>query len=123
MKKSTYIATILGSISVLIVGVGMCMCLLPQWKVFQEGIIVGCVGLVGCLISIVVYRKMEHKTPIKLTSRNIKFTFLILLGIVALGAGMSLTMVYDNFIVGIAIGVCGILLLLCTVPLWNGIKE
>ena len=41
MKKSSFTATILGTVGSLIFGLGMCMCLLPEWNTGNEGVITG----------------------------------------------------------------------------------
>ena len=49
----------------------------------------------------------------------------VLLGIIGaltLGVGMCLTMVWSNMIIGIVVGIIGILLLLCLIPLTKGLK-
>lgn len=60
----------------------MCMCLIPEWNMFNQGII----------------------------------------GALGLGVGMCLTMVFGKFILGIFIGIVGILILLCFIPLCKGLK-
>lgn len=49
----------------------------------------------------------------------------VLLGIagaLVLGIGMCLTMVWSNMTVGIPVGIVGIVLLLCLIPLLKGLK-
>ena len=70
MKKSSFVAMILGIISCLFFGLGMCMALLPEWNAFTPGVVVGCVGIVFALITVFVWRKMEHKQPIKITGKR-----------------------------------------------------
>lgn len=122
MKKSNFVALILSVIAVLFLGLGMCMCLIPEWNMFNEGIIVGCIGLLILLIMIIVYRKMENKSPIKITSKTIFTVLLGIIGALGLGVGMCLTMVFGKFILGIVIGIIGILILLCLIPLCKGLK-
>lgn len=122
MKKSNFAALILGTISVVLFALGMCMAMLPQWNVFQHGIIIGCVGLLFALVTVMVWRKMEHKQPIKITGKAVAALLLGIVGALALGVGMCFTMVWSNLIAGIIIGLAGILLLLCLVPLCKGLK-
>lgn len=122
MKKSNFVSLLLGVVGTLFLGIGMCMCLLPEWELFQQGIIVGVIGLLILLITVLVYRKMEHKSPIKI---NGKFIFAILIGIfgaLSLGVGMCLTMIYEQFVFGIIIGIIGIVILLCLIPFCKGLK-
>ena len=46
MKKSTFVAMILGTIGGLLFALGMCMALLPEWNAFKPGIIMGAAGIV-----------------------------------------------------------------------------
>ena len=41
MKKSNFVALVLGTISGVLFALGMCMALLPEWNAFTEGIIFG----------------------------------------------------------------------------------
>lgn len=50
MKKSNFVALIMGTISGIIFALGMCMALLPEWDLFQQGVITGAIGLVGIVI-------------------------------------------------------------------------
>lgn len=123
MKKSSYVALLLGFVAILLLGIGMCMCLLPQWNAFQQGIVVGCAGLFTIGIDIFAYRKMEHKSTISCSKKTIGSILLIILGVLMLGCGMSITMVYEEFLLGIIIGCIGILVLVASIPLLVGIKE
>ena len=122
MKKSSFIALILGVIGILFLGIGMCMCLLPEWQLFKQGIVVGIIGLIILLITVVVYRKIEHKASIKVTQKNILSVSFGIIGALTLGVGMCLSMVYEYFTLGIPIGIIGIILLLCLIPLFKELK-
>lgn len=122
MKKSSFVALILGTIACVFFAIGMCMALLPEWNAFRPGVILGCIGLVFTLITIIVWRKMEHKTPIKITGKAVLTIIIGVLGSLALGIGMSFTMVWANLIPGIIIGLVGILLLLSLIPIIKGLK-
>ena len=43
MKKSSFVAMVLGTVSVVLFALGMCMALIPEWNAFQPGIVVGCI--------------------------------------------------------------------------------
>ena len=121
MKKSNYVAMVLGTISCIFFALGMCMALLPEWLAFRQGVGVGCVGIVFALITVFVWRKMENKAPIKLSGKAVGTVFVGIIGALALGIGMCLTMVWGNIIVGIVIGILGILVLLSLIPMVKGI--
>ncbi len=123
MKKSSFTALVLGTISGMLFALGMCMALLPEWNAFKPGIIFGCIGLVLGIITILVWRKMEHKAPIKISGKNLLTIAVGIVGAVTLGVGMCFCMVWNKMIAGIIIGMIGIVLLLCLIPLIKGIKE
>lgn len=122
MKKSTFVAMILGTIGGILFALGMCMTLIPEWNVFQPGIIMGVVGAVVLLIMVLVWRKMENKEPIKLSGKTIGATLIGIVGALLLGVGMCLTMVWSNMVVGIIVGIIGIVVLLCLIPFIKGLK-
>lgn len=122
MKKSSFVAMILGTIGGILLALGMCMSLLPEWNAFKPGIVMGCIGLVILLVMIFIWRKMENKTPIKLSGKTIGATLIGVFGALLLGVGMCLTMVWSQMVVGIVIGIVGIVVLLCLIPFIKGIK-
>lgn len=122
MKKSSFAALILGTVSGVLFALGMCMALLPEWNAFTPGIVLGCVGLVLALITVLVWRKMEHKAPIKITGKTVLTILVSVIGALALGVGMCFTMVWNNMVLGIVIGLVGIVVLLALIPLVKGLK-
>lgn len=122
MKKSNFIALILGTIGTVFFALGMCMALLPEWNMFQQGIVCGVIGLVVLLADLIVWRRMEGKEPIHLSGKAVGTIALALVGAILLGVGMSLTMVFGKMIAGIVIGLAGIVLLLFLIPLTKGLK-
>lgn len=122
MKKSTFVAMILGTIGGLLFALGMCMALIPEWNAFKPGVTLGVIGLVVLLIMVAVWRKMENKAPVKLSGKTIGATLIGIIGALLLGIGMCLTMVWSNMVVGIIIGIIGIVVLLCLIPFIKGLK-
>lgn len=122
MKKSIFVVLILGIISGLFFALGMCMAMIPEWNAFRPGIIVGCVGIVFALITVFVWWKMEHKQPIKISGKAVLTAVVGIVGALVLGVGMCFTMVWGNMISGIIVGLVGIMILLCLIPLCKGLK-
>lgn len=122
MKKSSFFALVLGTISGVLFALGMCMALLPEWNAFKPGIIFGCVGIVLGLITLIIWRRMENKTPIQLNGKTVLTVIIGIVGALALGVGMCFSMVWNQMIVGIVIGLVGIVVLLALIPLVKGIK-
>lgn len=122
MKKSSFVAMILGTVGGLLFAIGMCMALIPEWNAFKPGVIFGAIGVVIGLVAVIVWRKMEGKTPIKITGKAVLVALVSVVGALLLGVGMCFTMVWSNMIAGILIGLVGIVLLLCLVPICKGLK-
>ena len=123
MKKSSYIVLMLSVIGGLMFALGMCMALLPEWNMFNQGIILGIAGAIVLLIAVLVYRKSAGCAPIKL---NLRTVGIVLYGVVAalvFGTGMSLVLVNAEMLIqGILIGCAGIILLLGLIPMIKGLK-
>ncbi|MCI8815633.1 MAG: hypothetical protein HFF15_02245 [Angelakisella sp.] len=123
MKKSSFMAMMFGTVSGMLFALGMCMVMIPEWGAFRPGVVLGCVGLVLGLITILVWRRMEHKEPVRLSGRALLLVLFGMIGALALGVGMCYCMVWNSMVKGIVIGLGGILALLCLVPLGKGIRE
>lgn len=121
MKKSNFVALILDTIGIVFFSLGMCMCLLPEWGLFHQGLICGVIGLVVLLVSVLIWRKMEGKAPIKLSGKAVGTAVVGVLGALLLGVGMCLVMVLGKMVLGIAVGLVGILILLALIPLTRGL--
>lgn len=123
MKKSSFIAMILGTISGVLFALGICMALIPEWDAFKPGIVFGCVGLVLGLITLIVWRKMTQKAPLHISGKTGLTILVGVIGALALGVGMCFCMVWSKMVLGIMIGLIGILILLCLIPLTKGIRD
>lgn len=123
MKKSNFVALILGTVGGVFFALGMCMALLPEWGMFQQGIVAGVIGMLVLLVDLVIWRKMEGKEPIKLSGKVVGSIAVGVVGALLLGVGMCLTMVFGKMILGIGIGRVGIVVLLMLIPMTVGIRE
>ena len=122
MKKSSFVAMILGTVSGVLFALGMCMALLPEWNLFNEGILFGVIGLGLGLITVFVWRKMENKGPLQLNRKTILTVLLAVAGALLLGVGMCFCLVWQNIVVGTLIGLVGIVALLSLIPVVKGIQ-
>ena len=118
MKRSSFVALVLGTVSGVLFALGMCMAVIPEWNAFQPGIVFGCIGLFLALLTLIVWRKMEHKKPVSLSGKSVLTVIVGILGALALGVGMCFCMVWGKQAVGLA----GIAILFCLIPLTKGIK-
>lgn len=123
MRKSSFVALLLGTVSGVFFALGMCMAMIPEWNSFRPGVVLGCAGLVLGLVTILVWRKMEHKQPVHVSGKALLTIAFGILGTLALGVGMCFCMVWDKMVLGIVLGLGGIVLLLCLIPLAKGIQE
>lgn len=123
MKKSSFAALVLGTVSAVLFALGMCMAMLPEWNAFRPGVVCGGAGLLLGLVTVAVWRRMEHKEPIRLSGKAVLPAAVAAAGALALGVGMCLCMVWGKMAVGIAVGLAGIVALLCLIPLAKGFKD
>ena len=123
MKKENFVTLILGTVGGILFAIGMCMCLLPEWNAFTQGVVVAAIGLVVLLVMLIVRRRMEGKPAIQITGKAVATVALSIVGALVLGVGMCMTMVWEGLMIpGIIVGVIGIILLLCLIPLCRGLK-
>ena len=118
MKKSSFAALILGTIGIVFFALGMCMCMLPEWDLFRQGIVCGVIGLAVLLITLLVWRKMEGKAPVRISAKTLGSA-----AVGVLGVGMCMVMVFSRMVLGIVIGLIGIVVLLMLIPLTRGIHD
>lgn len=122
MKKSSFVALILGTISGVLFSLGMCMALLPEWNAFTEGVIFGAVGLVLGIITFLIWCKMEKKTLPRMSFKNVFRTVYTVISLLIMGTGMCLCLVWNQIIWGTLIGLLGIVMLIALIPMIKGIK-
>lgn len=89
MKKSNLVAMILGTIGMVFFALGMCMALIEEWGMFQQGIVSGVIGIVILLITLIVWRRMEEKDPIRLNGKTVGTVVLAIFGALLLGIGFE----------------------------------
>ena len=61
MEKKNFITLVFGVIGGLLFSLGMCMALLEEWAMFNEGVILGTIGAVLLLLTWLIYRKVSGK--------------------------------------------------------------
>lgn len=122
MKKSTFVAMMLGTIGGILFALGMCMALIAEWNAFNQGILMGVIGMAVLFVMVPVWRKMENKEPIRLSGKTIGAALIGIIGALLLGVGMCLTMVWSNMVMGIVIGIIGIVVLLSLFPFVKGLN-
>jgi uncharacterized membrane protein YuzA (DUF378 family) len=73
-KTATVAALVLGIISALVMGVGMCCTMVWADKWFVPGIIVGCIGLAGVIAAYPLYNRIAKKHREKIAPEILRLT-------------------------------------------------
>ncbi len=123
MKKSSFVAMMLGTVSGVCFALGMCMALVAEWDLFWPGTMLGCVGVLLGLMTVGVWRKMRGKPLFCLSFPQVRALLAAGVGVLVFGIGMCCTMIWDKMVVGVIVGLLGIFILLCCIPLVKGVKN
>ena len=73
-KKGTVISLIVGIISTLVLGIGMCCCLVWADRFFVLGIIVGIVGIAGVSLAYPIYAYVTKKERERIAPQIIRLS-------------------------------------------------
>lgn len=123
MKRENFVTLIMSVIDGLIFALGMCMALLPEWNAFTPGVVCGIIGALVLLAMVIVRRKMTNAAPVEINGRTVGIVIYGIFSVIVFGVGMCMTMVWEGLMIwGIAVGIAGIVLLLCLIPMIKGIK-
>ena len=127
MTKDTLLEIILGSIGGLIFAIGMCMTLIPEWDLFNAGVVVAIIGFIVLLCIIPIYRKHHPRKMSGKINWGIVATWIIgVVGALVMGFGMSRVMIdtatKTDMIVGIITGIVGLLVCVLNYPIYSYIK-
>ena len=122
MKKSTFVAMLLGTVGGLLFSLGMCMALIPEWNSFKPGVIMGGIGILVLLIMVLVWRKMENKAPIRVSGKTMAATLIGIVGAAVFGLGLTMVLAWSKMVIGILVGIVGIVILLCLIPFIKGLE-
>lgn len=122
MKKSTFVAMILGTIGGVLFALRMCMALISEWNAFTPGVVMGVAGIFVGLVAVIVWRRMEGKQPVQVNGKTFATIVLGIVGALVMGVGMCMVMVGNMLVSGVIIGLIGITALLALIPLCKGLK-
>lgn len=73
-QKGTAVSLVLGVVSALVLGIGMCCCMVWGGALFAVGIIVGLVGIVGIALAYPVYKRITEKERERIAPEIIRLT-------------------------------------------------
>lgn len=123
MKRENFVTLIMSVIGGLIFALGMCMALLPEWNAFTPEVVCGMIGALVLLAMVIVRRKMTNAAPVEINGRTVGIVIYGIFSVMVFGVGMCMTMVWEGLMIwGIVVGIVGIVLLLCLIPMIKGIK-
>ena len=127
MKKDTLLEIILGTIGGLVFAIGMCMTLIPEWNLFNLGVVITVIGFILLLCIIPVYRSTHPKKQHAPINWGIVFTWIIgVVGALIMGSGISKVMIdapsQSELILGIVVGIIGLLICVLNYPIYSYLK-
>ncbi len=122
MKKENFFTLIFAAIGGMLFALGMCMCLLPEWDAFTPGVVLTAIGGVVLIATFIARRIALGKPALKINPKTVGKIAFGVFGALVLGVGMCMVMVFDLMIPGIIIGLVGLVLLLCLIPMCVGLK-
>ena len=123
MKKNQFITLLVGVVGGLVFALGMCMCLLPEWNAEGEGKIVTAAGLAVLLVLGIIGLAQKAKSGITVNWKVVGRTIYGIFSALVLGVGMCMVMVWQMMIPGVIVGVVGIVLLVCLIPMCIGFRK
>lgn len=123
MKKNQFITLLVGVVGGLVFALGMCMCLLPEWNAVGQGKVVTAVGLVILLVLGIIGLVKKVRSGIAVNWKVVGKTVYGILSALVLGVGMCMVMVWQMMIPGVIVGIVGIVLLVCLIPMCIGFKK
>ena len=122
MKKNDFVTLLVTVVATLVFGMGLCMCLIPEWNAMESGRVVTAAGLVALLLLSVVKWIKAGRPMLHVSGKMAARIVLGAAGTLAFGGGMCMVMVWQMFIPGIVVGIVGIVLLLLLIPMIAGLK-
>ncbi len=123
MKKNQFITLLAGVVGGLLFALGMCMCLLPEWNAFSQGVVITAVGG-GILTALGIagfVRNARNRKP--MNWKMVGKVFYGVLSALVMGVGMCMVMVWQMMVPGIVVGMVGIVMLVCLVPMCLGFQK
>jgi len=122
MKKSSFVALMMGTVSGVLFALGMCMVLLPEWNALTEGVVLGIAGIALGIVTYVVWSRMEHRPLPKFSMKSLLLIAYAVVSALVLGVGMCLCLMWEVYVWGVLVGLVGILMLVMLIPMLVGLK-
>ena len=124
MTKKNFVFLVLTVVGGLLFSLGMCMCLVPEWNAFKPGVVITALGAVALLAIALVRWIMAGKPVAHINWNKAGKVAYCVAALLVLGAGMAMIMAFEGLMIpGMLVGVAGILMLVCAVPVCRGFKK
>ena len=123
MKKNQFIILVIYVVAGLLFSLGMCMSLIPEWNLFELGVVTTAIGGIAliCLTTIIYINNYQGKKNINWKMVG-KIAYAVLASLI-LGLGMTMVMVWNLMVWGLIVGVLGVIMLLFIIPMFFGFKK
>lgn len=122
MKTMDFVSLVLGIVGFLVLGIGMCMCLIKEWGMFKTGVVVAVIGAV-LLIALAVLRWNLAGCPtIHVNVKLVLKVVYCVASVLVFGSGMSMALAMNKLVPGLVTSVIGIVMMLGMIPMTMGLK-
>ncbi len=123
MTKKNFMFLVLTVVGGLLFGLGMCMCLLPEWNMFTPGVVLTALGALVLLAIALVRWIMAGKPVVAVNWNKVGKVAYCVIAALVLGTGMAMIMAFEGLMIpGIIVGIVGIVLALGIIPVLKGLK-
>lgn len=123
MTKKNFVFLVLTVVGGLLFALGMCMCLLPEWNLFQPGVVVTALGAATLLVIGLVRWIMAGRPVAKINWSMVGKVAYCVMAALVLGAGLAMIMAFEGMMIpGVIVGIVGIVLGLGVIPVFKGLK-
>ena len=122
MKKRDFMSLIAYTVSLLVLALGMCFYTLPDWGMASIGMPLAIVGLVLVLLSWVLQRRLAGKGAPNIDFRLVAKVVYSVVALLVFGGEFAL-ITAGNFVLCLALGLIGLVLIIGIIPVTVGLKN
>lgn len=119
MKKEILIKIIIGTIGCLMLAIGMCMCLISEWKLLHTGILMTIVELLLLISISPILQTRKHKNKKDINWKVFLVYYVGVIGTLVFGFGMSKVVSPNDLLKGILISVTGLIICILNYPIFS----
>ncbi len=122
MKKSSFVALVMGTVSGVLFALGMCMALVEEWAAVKPGVLLGVLGLALGVVTLLIWRRMANQVPLHISVKTVGQVVYGIASALVFGVGLCLCLAGGNIVLGTGIGLAGVIMLMGLIPLVKGLK-